>query len=115
MVEEQDPKMVKCPKCKHVFETEEERDELDREARDKRHGEFFHLFIANFILLSFPLGFLLDYLDKKFILGWSIETGVALNYYLFPMMIIGCFYGIYCILYGHKKVKGSFFIIKPTK
>ena len=106
---------MKCPRCKHVFETEEEREDKEREDRDKRHGDFFQLFIGNFFLTSLPIGWLLAYLDKKFILGWSIETGATLNYYLFPLIIIGCFYCIYSSLYIYGKVKGKFFIINPAK
>ena len=107
--------MVKCPKCKHVFETEEEREDIETEKRDKRHDDFFYLFISNFILLTIPLGYLLPYLDIKYMLGWSIETGAALNYYLFPILFIGCFYAIYSTLYTYGKVKGTFFIINTDR
>jgi len=103
---------MKCPKCKHVFETEEEREEIEKEERDKCHDAFARLFISNFILIALPIGLILSYLDKKFILGWSIETGGALNYYLFPMVFIACFYLIYSTLYLYEKVKGGLFIIK---
>ena len=69
--------------------------------------DFTGLFVKNLMMWVIPYTVIISLLDNYTSMPLSMEDGLAANYYLIPMMAIGIWIGIYCLLYEYKKVKGD--------
>ena len=70
--------------------------------------DFTGLFVRNLIIWLIPYGLIINVLDNYTSWPISMNDGLAINYWLIPMIIIGIGLGIYCLLYEYNKVKGRF-------
>ena len=91
---------MKCPHCHKKIEIEKSKDT----SFDITTG----LLVRNLIMWLVPYGFIVSLLDKYTSLPISMEDGLAANYWMIPMIAIGIWIGIYCLLYEDGKVKGKF-------
>jgi hypothetical protein len=72
--------------------------------------DFTGLFVKNLMMWFIPYVVIISLLDNYTSIPLSMEDGLAANYYLMPMLIIGLGLGIYCLLYEYKKVKGTWLL-----
>lgn len=90
---------MKCPHCHKKIE-------IENDAKNRIDSTY--ILIANIMIWLVPYAFILNLLDDFTSLPISMSDGLAANYWMIPMIVIGIGMMVYCLLYEHGKVKGKF-------